>query len=479
LSLTLIRRTALFSLLLPCLYFGTASAAFLYRIHAGNSARTNVSLPALPPVESGKKLLIFSPHPDDETLGAAGLIQQAVKSGASVQVVMLTNGDGFRVAVERQFRQLQVEPKDYVAFADLRQHETFDALANLGLSRDKVTFLGYPDRGLLALWNENWSADRPYTSPYTKCDRSPYKLAYRQGAPYCGQSLLDDIKQILRSVHPTDVFITHPSDDHPDHSAASSFVTLALQQLKAEDKGQVADCKLHYYLVHRGDWPAPQGLYKEDALVPPSEMMSLDTSWRSLPLTEQQVDRKAKSILDYASQTAVMKRFLISFARRNELFGELHPATIPAVPSDKMGVDADVTDWTNVTPVVRDAVNDNLLRDFQGGGDIRAIYACRDAAKLYLRIDTYQPITDQVEFRLGFRYFGDAGRSEAGGSYAITLRGGRPSMPQGATVSARGNHLEIAVPLRDLGYARRMALTVDTAVAGIQIDRTGYRFLTL
>lgn len=475
-SRTLLRRTALFSLVLPFLYFGTASATFLYRIHAENSSRSDIALPLYPSPRSSERLLIFSPHPDDETLGCAGLIQQACSTGAGVRIVMLTNGDGFRVAVERQFRQMDLQPSDYVQFAGVRQQETFKALSRLGVKRDNVTFLGYPDRGLLSLWNQHWSADNPYVSPYTKASHSPYAATYHKDTIYCGQSLLDDIKSILRVEKPTDVYVTHPSDDHIDHTAASSFVALALRELALENDG-FASCRLHYYLIHRGDWPAPQGMYRSDSLVPPSEMLALDTVWEKRPLTETQIDRKSASILNYESQTTVMKRFLISFARQNELFGTLKPSAAPAVPEGAIRLDGRVGEWGAVPPLLLDPVNDNLLRDFQGGGDIRAVYACRDAANLYLRIDTHDSVSDRVEFRIGLRYFGDSVRHEAGGIFNVTVRPGQSANPREVRSEANGSRLEIAIPLRDIGYTHHCALNVDSLFAGIQVDRTGYRFV--
>ena len=38
-------------------------------------------------------ILIVAPHPDDEVLSSGGLIQKAVKSGKSVHIIYLTNGD--------------------------------------------------------------------------------------------------------------------------------------------------------------------------------------------------------------------------------------------------------------------------------------------------------------------------------------------------------------------------------------------------
>jgi len=478
-SLKLIRRAALLSLLLPFLYFGTASAAFLFRTHADNSARLDVHLNACPVPDRTQRLLVFAPHPDDEALGCAGLLQQAARAGAAIRVVMLTNGDGFRVAVERQFRMLRVGPADHVRFAAIRQEEARRALAGLGVRAEDVKFLGYPDRGLMALWNDHWAPDRPYVSLYTRRDHSPYEVAFRKGAVYCGQSLLADIKALLRESRPTHVYVTHPSDDHPDHSVASAFVTLALRQLRQEGAAWAQGCNLHYYLVHRGDWPIPQGLHRGDQLVPPREMISIDTRWRARPLNEDEVARKTQTILAYPSQTAVMKRFLVSFARQNELFGEIDPARIPRVPDGMMTPDGSREKWANVKAAALDPVNDSLLRDFQAGGDVKAIYACRDTAHLYLRVDTYQPPSRRVEFRLRLRYFGDPARATAGGTYAIRIQPPRIASPADLRAAVEDDRVEVAIPLREIGYARYFALSVETSFAGIQVDRTGYRFLDL
>src|SRR5512143_3590489 len=45
-------------------------------------------------VPSHLRLMVFAPHPDDETLGAGGLIQRVLATGGKVRVVFVTNGDG-------------------------------------------------------------------------------------------------------------------------------------------------------------------------------------------------------------------------------------------------------------------------------------------------------------------------------------------------------------------------------------------------
>jgi LmbE family N-acetylglucosaminyl deacetylase len=40
-------------------------------------------------------VLVFAPHPDDEVIGAAGVLQQALAAGKSVRIVFATNGDAY------------------------------------------------------------------------------------------------------------------------------------------------------------------------------------------------------------------------------------------------------------------------------------------------------------------------------------------------------------------------------------------------
>jgi len=51
-------------------------------------------------------VLLLAPHPDDETLCCAGLIQQAVAAGAMVHVVWVTPGDGFELDSALMSRRL-------------------------------------------------------------------------------------------------------------------------------------------------------------------------------------------------------------------------------------------------------------------------------------------------------------------------------------------------------------------------------------
>src|SRR5579863_8424317 len=63
---------------------------------AGPVARAP-GLPLMTPLTARDRVLIVAPHPDDESLCCAGLIQQALAAGAQVGVVWVTAGDGFEL----------------------------------------------------------------------------------------------------------------------------------------------------------------------------------------------------------------------------------------------------------------------------------------------------------------------------------------------------------------------------------------------
>ena len=477
--LSILAKTAIVGTILPCVYFGTASATFLYNIHRTNRSSNFSSLAHSKPINSNRRYLIFSPHPDDEALGCAGIIQQALKAGASVDVVFLTNGDGFRVAVARQLREVNIGPADYIRFADLRQIEAIKADLSLGISKEHIQFLGYPDRGLMAMWNDNWEPTNPFRSPFTLKSLSPYALTYNRSSNYCGQSMLADIQSIIDKLQPTDIFVTHPSDDHVDHSAASAFVYLAAERHNLALSDNTEHATVHYFLVHRGDWPVPQGMAKTEPLVPPGEMLSLDTHWCGIPLTSRETNKKELSILKYETQTAVTKRFLVSFARSNEFYGDIPEVEVPVVANDSIVADGAIGDWKGIKPALLDPINDNLIRDFQRGGDIRSVYLCRDAKSLFIRVHTASAVSLNAEFTLKFRYFGNDLSGKSGGMRTIKVRPPSTVFPGEYHSIVSGNRLELTVPLRDLGYSKELALNIETNIAGFQIDRTGYRFVKL
>ena len=112
-------------------------------------------------MDSKDRILILAPHPDDEVLGCAGIIQKALSLKIPVRVVFLTNGDSnqWSFLVYRKFPV--VIPRAVMKMGMLRCEEAISAAKVLGLSQEQLTFLGYPDFGTLSIWYGCWHDHSP------------------------------------------------------------------------------------------------------------------------------------------------------------------------------------------------------------------------------------------------------------------------------------------------------------------------------
>jgi len=213
--------------------------------------------------------------------------------------------------------------KYYIEIGKLRVDETKNAMSILGLSTSDIIFLGYPDGGLNDLWTTHTTAGNLYTSPFTDTDHSPYDNSYTPNAPYYKESVISDIKSILMNYTPGEVYIPHVSDTHNDHSTTNRFVMRALREVG------MSSIPIYEYLIHwnyQDPWPEPR--YENpldnlnDHLRRPTE------SWTygdpiSRPLDSASISKKYDAINNYVSQINVDEKYLLSFARKNELFWEV------------------------------------------------------------------------------------------------------------------------------------------------------------
>jgi len=310
-----------------------------------------VSLPGLSIVPSQTRLLVIAPHCDDETLGCAGTIQEVVAAGGQVMVITMTNGDGFTLAVEEQFHQLFLTSDDYIQSGYARQSEFLRALHRLSVDEKQSVFLGYPDRGLKALWIEHWDKSQPYQSRYTGKDHSPYINSYQPNTPYAGEAVMDDLEAIILDFKPNLIFSSHPADEHPDHAATWAFTSAVVT--KVVNSGILPRPDLYTYLVHRGDFPIPHGYRKEALLLPPKPLYhNYSWQWQVYSLTLEQKSIKENALNEYVSQLRVpiMSSLLRSFIRNNELFGKVDT---PAVVSQTSDVElAEIKTWLNQKPAL-------------------------------------------------------------------------------------------------------------------------------
>ncbi len=334
-----------------------------------------------PLIDDSQRVLIFAPHPDDETLGCGGAIQQALREEKIVKVVFVTSGDSF--GNDYEMTGSSPDLPGGVELGYLRQKEALEATAILGLEKENVIFLGYPDQGLEKMWWVYRSNDHIYRSPYTKADESPYLSGYTISAPYCGEQVIQDIQNILEVFHPQIIYLPHPSDLHPDHQATYNFVKEALERLRQKGSPWINDVKIYLYLVHFGriKWPPLWGYAPYLRLSPPSQLMST-YQWVGLELDNTDVANKKKAVDQYRSQQ-VVREFLLAFVKASEVYA----------------IDNSYYLRENESIFVPDEKGEFTLPKIINGGDIQGLDVTLEGNKLSLRLHHDSGVPPQARYR--------------------------------------------------------------------------------
>jgi LmbE family N-acetylglucosaminyl deacetylase len=137
----------------------------------------------VPELTGGRPFVVLSPHPDDETLGAGGLIADACDHHQAVDVVVVTDGSGSHPRSVQYPRQRLI---------DLRYAEVHAAGEALGLGSERVQFLGLPDT-----------------------------MAPKAGAEF--EAAVSAIHNVVRRSGAGSLFVTWAEDPHCDHDASAEM----------------------------------------------------------------------------------------------------------------------------------------------------------------------------------------------------------------------------------------------------------------
>ncbi len=214
------------------------------------------------------RVLVFAPHPDDESVGTGGLLQHAIEVGSPVQVVYFTDGDNNAWAQRASEVRWRIGAAERARFGIRRRGEASRALETLGLCGEAVRFLGFPDQGATDLLLHS------------------NRVAMRALA--CA----------LSEFRPTVVVGPSMLDLHPDHSALAVMVELAIQCTGAP----LAPRARVRYLVHN-----PTLLHRQEGSL-------------VLPLSDRQRARKRSAIACHRTQLVLRSSWLLAFARPEERF---------------------------------------------------------------------------------------------------------------------------------------------------------------
>ena len=117
----------------PFTHDGPGTPAQAWREHPGWGAGEPVTLHGV------DRVVVLAAHPDDESLGAGGLLAAASRAGLPVELVCVTDGEGSHP------HSPTTPPEDLAA---RRRDEVLAAAALLGIPAERVHHLGIPDGGV-------------------------------------------------------------------------------------------------------------------------------------------------------------------------------------------------------------------------------------------------------------------------------------------------------------------------------------------
>jgi LmbE family N-acetylglucosaminyl deacetylase len=345
-------------------------------------------------VKSSDRILIFAPHPDDESLGTGGLIAKAVEKNATVMVVMVT--DGSRSHTHGGYSELlaKFNLTNKTSLPELRHNETLNAIKNLGLSENNVIFLGYPDAGLKPMFETYWDYNKTYNSnsDFNPYDHSPYSFSYEKNAPYAGANVVKNMETIIRDFKPNVVVYPDDGDDHPDHWATSAFVRYSLMELNST-------VQEYTYLVHKGSkWPSPEYYLPNSKLNPPSGLLDLDATWTYFSLNENEENKKENAINSHESQVEIKPNYFESFIRINDLL-----AVYPDIAIARNN--GEISMGILPTSSFKDELADASNTIFNPVSDLNSAGASYDDLYLYLFMQTAKDINNSMIKNFHLRFF--------------------------------------------------------------------------
>lgn len=215
--------------------------------------------------DAGQRVLVFSPHPDDETIATGGYIYDSEKRGAEVRIILVTDGNKHKLK-ERRYTEFK------------------KATMSLGVKEEDLVYLNHPDGKLK---NENESA------------------------------LLAEFKANIEQYKPDIVFYPSLSDKHPDHATTGR---IAREIIKNQGNKIIS----YQYLVHDTRFPQPKRFEPDLFLLPPLKVISFDQEWQRYMLSSESEEKKTEAVFNYESQlkTPILRGVIMSLIRKNELFSK-------------------------------------------------------------------------------------------------------------------------------------------------------------
>ncbi len=129
---------------------------------------------------SGSKVLIVAPHPDDEIIGCAGLMQSLLKAGKEVHIVILTGGEGSHKGCCSKSNSELIEARRDLAAKANKQ---------IGITKENLYFLHYQDGNIHYEYQET-----------------------------------EKLADLIKGVQPNSIFVPHKGEGWNDHLQVRNMI---------------------------------------------------------------------------------------------------------------------------------------------------------------------------------------------------------------------------------------------------------------
>lgn len=417
------------------------------------------------------RVLVLVPHPDDEILGTGGLLQKLVSKKILFKLVFLTHGDNNHWSFIAYKKIPLLTPSIIRKMGLIRSEEVLSSCKILGVPKENIIFLGYPDFGTLKIWRNHWGETSPFRNIFTNSNHVFYKNSFRIGAKYKGEEILHDLKSIIGEFKPTKIFLSHPSDQNPDHQALYLFCSIALWDLEKQIKPE-----LYPYLIHFKGWPKPKKYFPSDPLLPPP-IYSEEIEWSVLRLQKKEIEKKMLALQEHKTQLSstfynLIPSYLFSFIRKNELFGDLKRIVIKRN-----------SNFVRIFPTFAPFKRSTKRKSpFIG---IENVYVRLEKRSISFLIEISKPLTTGVEVSLhvfGYKkskcfskmpklsfWIGEVSRKCYDGKIPLKI----------GEISANSKNIFITIPLKSLQNPEKLIVSARTYLRAVPLDWAYWRIVEL
>ncbi len=236
-----------------------------------------------------KRVIVFSPHPDDDVISMGGTINRLVAHGHEVHIAYETSGNiavadeeairfmhfinGFNQIFDARCDAISKKYREVKSFLSNKNESEPD-------SRDILDIKGLIRRG------EARTACTFNHIPLSRVhflDLPFYESGSVKKLPM-SQSDVDIVKQLINDIKPHQIYVAADlADPHGTHKKCTEAVLAAISQLKDDKVVWLDDCRIWMYRGAWAEWPV------EDI-----EMC--------VPMSPEELMHKRKSILKHSSQ---------------------------------------------------------------------------------------------------------------------------------------------------------------------------------